>query len=413
MLQVAEYRYPAYKSLCALIEKQLMSGNNSMVCACMQLLGSSGAAHPGNAHELLLNNGLPLIVQVLERSVSALQDSMPSQRDSLHVQICVFACQAAAAVAGEEMGRHQIATLESCDDNRTSLVRAVVGAMRLEQSGALTRTGLYFCMAASRHALLVRKLVEAGVLWCLLNTMLRFQCGAPLPAPGGMAAVSSTHVEPCASTQAMPCASTRTHTHPQSQAQRSHHRSHHTPTYLSVPVVLDDGNDGSSANWHSVLSLWALGCLCRLDEGDQSVSRLHQRTASCQDHAPAVQAARVGEAAGEVREEIGECLQGLVTPWLARELNMLHANVSQTCAQEQVVDQEGVARVAIGKATGMLEVVATRSSTAVCLWTPHMREQLLDFVAQQDGKGIEDAQLFVLKELQDEVCVRDTSVRER
>jgi hypothetical protein len=42
-----------------------------------------------------------------------------------------------------------------------------------------------------------------------------------------------------------------------------------------------------------------------------------------------------------------------------------------------------------------------------------MREQLLDFVAQQDGKGIEDAQLFVLKELQDEVCVRDTSVRER
>lgn len=413
MLQVAEYRYPAYKALCALIEKQMMSGNNSMVCACMQLLGSSAAAHPGNAHELLLNNGLPQIVQVLERSVTALQDSMPSQRDSLHVQICVFACQAAAAVAGEEMGRHQIATLESCDDNRTSLVRAVVGAMRLEQSGALTRTGLYFCMAASRHALLVRKLVEAGVLWSLLNTMLRFQCGAPLPAPAGMPAVSSTHVEACASTQEMPCASTSTSTHPQSQPQRSQQRSHHTPTYLSVPVVLDDGNDGSSANWHSVLSLWALGCLCRLDEGDQSVSRLHQRTTSCQDHAPAVQAARVGEVVGEVREEIGECLQGLVTPWLARELNMLHANVSQTCAQEQVVDQEGVARVAIGKATGMLEVVATRSSTAVCLWTPHMREQLLDFVAQQDGKGIDDAQLFVLKELQDEVCERDTSVRER
>jgi hypothetical protein len=402
---VAEYRYPAYKALCALIEKQMMSGNNSMVCACMQLLGSSTAAHPGNAHELLLNNGLPLIVQVLERSVTALQDSMSSQRDSLHVQICVFACQAAAAVAGEEMGRQQIATLESCDDNRTSLVRAVVGAMRLEQSGALTRTGLYFCMAASRHALLVRKLVEAGMLWSILNTMLRFQCGAPLPAPGGMAAVSSTHAEACGSTQEQPCGRTSTSTNPQPLPHRSHHRSHHTPTYLSVPVVLDDANDGSSANWHSVLSLWALGCLCRLDEGDQCVSRLHQRTASCRDHAPAVQAARVGEVVGEVREEIGECLQGLVTPWLARELNMLHANVSQTCAHEQVVDQEGVARVAIAKATGLLEVVSTRSSTAVCLWTPHMREQLLDFVAQQDGKGIEDAQLFVLKELQDEVCV--------
>ena len=255
------------------------------------------------------------------------------------------------------------------------------------------------------------------MLWSILNTMLRFQCGAPLPAPGGMAAVSSTHVEACGSTQEEACGSMSTST--QVQPHRSPHRSHHTPSYLSVPVVLDDGNDGSSANWHSVLSLWALGCLCRLDEGDESVSLsasvscLHQRTASCQDHAPAMQGARVGEVVGEARKEIGDCLQGLVTPWVARELNMLHANVSQTCAQEQVVDQEGVARVAIGKATGLLEVVSTRSSTAVCLWTPHMREQLLDFVAQQDGKGIHDAQLFVLKELHDEVCARDMSVRER
>ena len=33
------------------------------------------------------------------------------------------------------------------------------------------------------------------------------------------------------------------------------------PLYLAVPLILDDEQKASAGNWHSILAIWALGCL--------------------------------------------------------------------------------------------------------------------------------------------------------
>ena len=68
-----------------------------MVCACTQVLALTAAADGGNAQELVLTNGLGVLVDVLHRSLAQLQPTTP--RDNVHLKICAFACQAAAAAA--------------------------------------------------------------------------------------------------------------------------------------------------------------------------------------------------------------------------------------------------------------------------------------------------------------------------
>ena len=65
--ELAMYRYPCYQMLCALLEKEMQAGNDSMVCACAQVLAITAAVDPGNAQELVLTNGLTIVVDVLHR----------------------------------------------------------------------------------------------------------------------------------------------------------------------------------------------------------------------------------------------------------------------------------------------------------------------------------------------------------
>jgi hypothetical protein len=373
--ELAMYRYPCYQMLCALLEKEMQAGNDSMVCACAQVLAITSAVDPGNAQELVLTNGLTTVVEVLHRCLATVQ--LATVRDNMQLKTCAFACQAAAAVVGEQVGRAEICKLESADDNRRSLVCTVVSALRVEQSPALKTAALHFCVAASQHPELLGKLVEAGGLWPVLGLALRFEAGATVPSgpqmpPGPRHA---TTPNPTASAAAVS-----------------------KPLYLSVPLMLADAQNSSAGNWHSVIALWALS----------SMSSAHKLGV----HASGTPIPGPQECGPiSVCQQLRQTLDHLLTPWIAQEVETIHAEVAATCQRLSVEDAQDVRSVALDKTVGLAQMLATKSETATCLWTPHMRSQLLEFIGSLEGKGLDEAQGFIFKALQHEMCIAGVYLR--
>ena len=368
--ELAMYRYPCYQMLCALLEKEMQAGNDSMVCACAQVLAITAAVDPGNAQELVLTNGLTIVVDVLHRCLATVQPA--TARDNEQLKTCAFACQAAAAVVGEPVGRAEICKLESADDNRRSLVRAVVSAMRVEQSPALKTAALHFCVAASQHPELLGKLVEAGALWSVLGVALRFEAGASVPSGPQMPPGPRD-------TSAAAAAASK-------------------PLYLSVPLMLAAAHNSSAGNWHSVIALWALSSM-------SSAHKLGEQT----PEAPAPDAQE--RCVLSMCQQLRQALDYLLTPWIAQEVEALHSEVAATCQRLSIEDAQGVRSVALDRAVGLAQMLATNSETATCLWTPHMRSQLLEFIGSQEGKGLTAAQGFTFKALQNEMCVAGVYLR--
>ena len=156
--ELAKYRYPCYAMLCGLIEKEIAAGRAATVCACMEVLALTAAADPGNAQELVLANGLSVVVDVLHRCLSSVDPS--TARDNVELRTCAFACQAAAATIAEDIGSEQLCQMEGADDQRLSLMRDIVAAMSLQQSPPLATATLYACIAGSRCRVLLAQLLQ-------------------------------------------------------------------------------------------------------------------------------------------------------------------------------------------------------------------------------------------------------------
>jgi hypothetical protein len=168
------------------------------------------------------------------------------------------------------------------------------------------------------------------------------------------------------------------------------------PAYLSVPLVLDDEHKASAANWHSIVATWALSRMATLKQHQPALPAL------ADDHALQLTSLSL---------HMCECLHSILTPWLAGSVVRVHQDVSETCQRLQVSDPEAVASVAFDKASALLHILAMRSETAMCLWTPHMRTQVLDLVSEHEGKGLAEARHFVFKDLKDELCVSGVYLR--
>lgn len=87
--------------LCLFLLLLRRAGNEEMVCVCTQVLALTAAADGGNAQELVLTNGLAVVVDVLHRSLALLQPTTP--RDNVHLKICASAFQVAAAAADQQV----------------------------------------------------------------------------------------------------------------------------------------------------------------------------------------------------------------------------------------------------------------------------------------------------------------------
>lgn len=177
--ELAQYRYPCYAMLCSLVEKEMAAGRPAIACAGMEVLALTSAADPGNAQELVLANGLTVLVGVLHRCLAAVDAA--TGRDDPHLRTCAFACQAAAAVVAEDSGGEQLCLMEGAEGQRVSLLRDVVSALSLRQCPPLVTAALYVCMAAAFRRPLLAQLLEAGALWSLLGSILRFEAGAAVP----------------------------------------------------------------------------------------------------------------------------------------------------------------------------------------------------------------------------------------
>lgn len=342
-----------------------------MVCWCMEVLALTAAADPGNAQELVLANGLSVVVDVMHRYLASVDSS--TGRDNLRLKTCAFACQAAAATLAEDSGCEHLRKMEGAEGQRVSLLRDIVTAMSLEQSPPLVTAALYACITASRCRLLLDRLLDVGALWSVLANILRFEAGAAVPQGCGL---------------------------PPSSAGEGR-----LAAYLAVPLVLSHEDSSSAHNWHSILGIWALACMS---------------CSSARAQLPSPEAARKQELETERRSDAGEkgpfegvreCLDSVLTPWVAEEVTELHRQVAETCQRLHVADALSARSIAIDKAVAIAQVLATKRESPLCVWMPDMRTQLLDLMSSQEGKGVDAARRFVFKAMEHELYVAGVYLR--
>ena len=363
--QLAQYRYPCYAALCALMERY-MGVNDELTNTCVRVLALTSAVDSGNVQELVRTNQLWIVADVLQRSLACAIDANGEAPQSLNEMVCACACQAAAAVVAEEIGRDELCKIMLAQDNRLCHISRSLSSMLCQgHTPALKAAAIYVCIGASHHPHLLNHLIQAGAVWSLLATVLRFEPGAPV--------AHNFHITPA------PCVAV-------SSAAGGHGK---TAKHLAVPLLLHDGHTSSSDNWHSVLALWALSTMA----------------------SNAAEAGCTGSGDAGVSAVLRDCLHALVTPCLARQLIDLNLDIVATCSGQGVVDKQGQLKVATEKAASLANVLATRCETPTCLWTPQMRTQLLDFVGVQQGKGIEAGHEFTFTALKDEPHVGGVFLR--
>ena len=343
--ELARYRYPCYPMLRALIERQIAAdGGDSLASAC-EVLARTAAADAGNVQELVLTNTLPIVVDVLHRALASLTPSSP--RDSPVLRMCIASCQATAAAVGVPRGREEVRKLEDVDDNRRSLMRACVEALRAGASHcpALTAAAIYVCIGASQQAQLLACLLEAGVLWELLACALRFEAGASVPQGGAMP----------------PAPSLGGAEEGEATGGDGEGGSGGRVLYLSVPLVLNDEDTASARNWLCILALWALSALgsVRLNPSSAAVG--------ARDGSDAM--GRGDEELAARKQEVRESLEALLTPSVAREMIGLHQSVGDTAEGLQICgDAEAVRSVAVQKASGTAADAAREASDESSAW---------------------------------------------
>ena len=86
-----------------------------------------------------------------------------------------------------------------------------------------------------------------------------------------------------------------------------------------------------------------------------------------------------------------------------------HGSPEHTVVTRRV--PSGVRSVALDKAAHLAQILATRSETAICMWTPHMRSQLIEFISAHEGKGVSEVRGFIFKALQHELCIAGVYLR--